>query len=493
MKMTMMMLLVAAAIVAMMNVACAGTAMPQAEKPRFHRVPLMKRAKSDVSLGHLMMTNTGAGNAVPITNFADAQYYGEVEIGTPPQKFQVIFDTGSSNLWVPSASCKLWSLPCLLHNKYRSKDSSTYAANGTDFAIQYGSGSLKGFLSTDTVTFGGLAIESQTFAEATMEPGLAFVAGKFDGILGMGYDTISVEHVTPPFYKLLTEGLVEAPVFSFYLNRDVNGTVGGELVLGGSDPDHFEGEHTYVPVTREGYWQFNMGEVMLKGAPSGICKDGCAAIADTGTSLLAGPSDVVAEINKLSGAESIIGYQCKLILQQYGPQIIDYITKNTPEDVCKFLNLCSDDSKVPPFARKSGPFGVQGKLGFGECGACKAVIGEAKKLVESKAGSEIVLGVLSKLCGRIHSPMGESAVDCDTLGDLPDIAFTIGGKQFTLTPEQYIMKEGADGDDVCLSGFIGLDVPAPMGPLWILGDVFIGQYHTEFDLGNNRVGFAPAK
>jgi saccharopepsin len=129
-----------------------------------------------------------------------------VTIGTPPQEFKVVLDTGSSNLWIPSSQCT--SIACFLHNKYDSSQSSTYLKNGSSFEIRYGSGSLSGFVSSDTLDFAGLIIKDQLFAEATEEPGLAFAFGRFDGILGLGYDTISVNHITPPFYELINHKVV---------------------------------------------------------------------------------------------------------------------------------------------------------------------------------------------------------------------------------------------------------------------------------------------
>merc|ERR1719183_2211002 len=122
--------------------------------------PAMK-AEEETAVSKL--EDDGPAHNVVINDYQNAQFYGEVTIGG--QTFNVIFDTGSSNLWVPSKKCSF--LKCWLHNKYDSSKSQTYAADGREFKVQYGSGPAEGVLDRVTVVVGGVSVPSQTFAEIT--------------------------------------------------------------------------------------------------------------------------------------------------------------------------------------------------------------------------------------------------------------------------------------------------------------------------------------
>ncbi|XP_039964670.1 lysosomal aspartic protease-like [Bactrocera neohumeralis] len=313
-----------------------------------------------------------------LDNYLNMAYYGKITIGTPAQEFLVLFDSGSSNLWVPSSTCPSSNEACQSHNQYDSSASSTYVANGESFSIAYGTGSLTGFLSQDTVSVAGLTIQNQVFAEAMQEPGTSFVDANFDGILGMAFQSIAVDDVVPPFYNIWSQGLVSNDVFSFYLARDGTSSQGGQMILGGSDPSLYQGGLTYVSVSQPGYWQFSLNGATMNGQV--LCSSGCQAIADTGTSLIVAP----------------------------------YNAYNV------FMNIVDPD--------------------------------------------------------------GDGSVDCSLVDSLPDMEFVIGYNTFLVPASQYILNDYGECSPAV--SYMGTD-------FWILGDIFIGMYYTEFDMGNSRIGFAP--
>lgn len=259
-----------------------------------------ERAHPDVSFSRQHPFYAESGHNVPLSNYLNAQYYTDITLGTPPQSFKVILDTGSSNLWVPSVECT--SLACFLHSKYDHSASSSYKENGTNFAIQYGSGSLEGYISQDTLSIGDLTIPKQDFAEATSEPGLAFAFGKFDGIFGLAYKSISVNKVTPPFYNAIDQDLLDENKFAFYLgDANKNKENGGEATFGGIDESKFEGDITWLPVRRKAYWEVKFDKIGL-GEEFAELENAGAAI-DTGTSLITLPTDLAEIINAQIGAK----------------------------------------------------------------------------------------------------------------------------------------------------------------------------------------------
>ncbi|KAF2314201.1 hypothetical protein GH714_024039 [Hevea brasiliensis] len=385
--------------------------------------------------------------------------------------------------WMLSILVRLELVACYFHSKYKSGHSSTYKKNGKSADIHYGTGAISGFFSQDHVNVGGLVVKDQEFIEATKEPSITFLVAKFDGILGLGFQEISVGKAVPVWYSMVNQGLVKEPVFSFWFNRNADEDEGGEIVFGGWTPN----------ITR-----FDMGDVLIDGKTTGICGSGCAAIADSGTSLLAGPTGIIAEVNHAIGATGVVSQECKAVVAQYGETIIDMLlAKDQPRKICSQIGLCTFDGS------RGVSMGIEsvvneniqelaGGLHDAMCSTCEMAVVWMQNQLKQNVTQERILNYANELCERLPSPMGESAVDCGSLSTMPNVSFTIGGKVFDLSPEQYVLKVGEGEVAQCISGFTAIDVPPPRGPLWILGDVFMGRFHTVFDYGNLRVGFAEA-
>jgi len=333
-----------------------------------------------------------------LNNIHNTEYYGEISLGTPPQCFKAMFDTGSSIAWVTGDKCQ-GGRGCELHKKFECEKSSTCQPTDGAMTLTYGTGAMSGRVDSDKFCFGcqdeTMCVERQIFLESVQEPGKTFEMAKFDGLVGMGYDALAPKGVTTPFAQLMKSDKCPEPVFAFYMNRN-DGQVdqGSEMTLCGIDSKHYTGEMTYVPVSKKAYWQFTVDSLKIN---SETIATNFEAIADTGTSLIVGP---VADVERLHQA-----------------------------------------------------------------------------------------------IGIVRNPVnGAAMVDCDKLQFLPTITFNIAGRKFPLTPDQYIVKmKPIPTMDVtlCISGFSGMDMPK--GPMWILGDVFIGQYFTVFDQGKDRIGFATAR
>ncbi|NXH21333.1 PEPC protein, partial [Bucco capensis] len=144
-------------------------------------------------------------------------YFGEISIGTPPQHFLVLFDTGSSNLWVPSTYCQ--APACVNHAKFNYSLSSTFLSLGVTYTLHYGFGDVAVVLGSDTVTIQNIVIRNQEFGLSLDEPTSPFYYLGFDGILGMAYPGVGISGYNTVLQNMLQQEQLPEPIFSFYYSR----------------------------------------------------------------------------------------------------------------------------------------------------------------------------------------------------------------------------------------------------------------------------------
>ncbi|KAI0083858.1 aspartic peptidase domain-containing protein [Irpex rosettiformis] len=186
-------------------------------------------------------------------------WQGTIDVGTPPQTFTVLFDTGSSDIFLPGPNCN------------------SAACNG------HQSGSVQGRQYADKVSFGDLTTTTQALGAATVYS-TNFGANTFppDGMVGMAYQSIS-RFNSPPLFQSLAQNNTLPPIFSFKMTESDS-----ELLLGGADQSLYSGSFTYTPVTTQGFWQVTLGSVNVNSTAVASLRN-VQSIIDTGTTLILAP------------------------------------------------------------------------------------------------------------------------------------------------------------------------------------------------------------
>ncbi|KAI0823444.1 acid protease [Trametes gibbosa] len=239
----------------------------------------------------------------------DTEWAGTISIGTPAQKFLIDFDTGSSDLWVPSSACS--SSTCSKKKKYTASASSTGSKKSGSFQIEYGDGStVSGPVYTESVNVAGVEATKQYFSPVTTLSS-SFADDPIDGLLGLAYPAISNLNKPPFFNTAVSQGTVDEGVFGFKL-----ASAGSELYLGGTNSDHFSGSIEYHPVdTSTGFWQIT-GAKAYVGSTAAVT--GFETIIDSGTTIMYGPPAAVKKLYaKVSGSalfdssNGYYSYPCK--------------------------------------------------------------------------------------------------------------------------------------------------------------------------------------
>lgn len=243
-----------------------------------------------------------AGKARAVHKMA---YFGEVLVGTPGQRFSTVYDTGSGNLLIPGEDCA--DNACRRHGRYDEAASSTAEqrncngesiANGksTDrLTITFGTGRISGRCMQDNICIGHLCAQGN-FVAATSESSHPFAAFSFDGVLGLAPDKMAQGPDFSLMSRMVRGKLLAEPLFSVFLSDSDAET--SEITFGEVKREHMASELFWVPISRaSGYWEVQIEDITFNEARQGICED-CRVAVDTGTSQLAGPSDIIHKLRQ---------------------------------------------------------------------------------------------------------------------------------------------------------------------------------------------------
>lgn len=269
-----------------------------------------------------------------------SEYYGKIHLGTPPQEFQVVFDTGSGNLLIPSKQCK--DEACTSHKRFDAGVSSTAVdiafADKPDRAVDsggdrdvvtitFGTGEITGVFVKDHICIGNICTHGN-FVLATEESDEPFCFVPFDGIFGLSLPQMSEAPHFNVLDDMIRDGALKSNSFSVFFGATDDEP--SEISFGEIRGERMASGLFWIPVSDPGYWQVEMADITIANEQQNLCKGDCQVAVDTGTSLMAGPTEIVNTlIKKLNVANDCSNFDTLPVL---GFVVGDHILNLTPED-----------------------------------------------------------------------------------------------------------------------------------------------------------------
>jgi len=232
-----------------------------------------------------------------------SEYFGKISIGTPGQEFLVVFDTGSGNLLIPSKQCT--DAACVTHKRF--DDSKSSSAIEVAFAdhpdkpmdksgdrdvvtITFGTGEMSGVFIKDRICIGTICAHGD-FVAVTEESDEPFALVPFDGIFGLSLPQMSESPAFNVLDSFIKEKALKKNCFSVFLAADDKEA--SEITFGQWRNERMASELFWVPVSHAGYWQVAMADIAVDNKVQNLCQGGCQVAVDSGTSLMAGPTETI--------------------------------------------------------------------------------------------------------------------------------------------------------------------------------------------------------
>ncbi|EGN92556.1 hypothetical protein SERLA73DRAFT_163994 [Serpula lacrymans var. lacrymans S7.3] len=229
-----------------------------------------------------------------IANGTVPTYYGAISIGTPPQNFNVLLDTGSADLWLPSTPCACGNVTL-----YNSSSSSTYKtiSSPSNGSITFAAGTVSGTIGNDTVSMGNFTVPQQSFLlvnQTNLGGG-----DVLPGLMGFAFQGLSFINATPFWQTIVSRGQLSVAEMSFYLARVLEQAAsptgvqpltnpGGVLTLGGVNTSLYQGCIEFTNLTSSStYWTIPIHNITV-GSKNITLPYPLAAI-DTGSPYIMGP------------------------------------------------------------------------------------------------------------------------------------------------------------------------------------------------------------